>query len=174
MKNILISTFAIALSLTATQAVFANAPVVDVASVTISFSEDSTLLSQADKDSLQSLFNTAEQRGYTTDKITIAAWSDQDLPPRGASLTDADENLASARADAIAAYAKANLSITTVQEYNMAESSNWLARTFNTKDAKLKSVFSKRMASTPVTNSAFRMIRHDGGASKAVVVIEAK
>jgi hypothetical protein len=56
----------------------------------------------------------------------------------------------------------------------MAEDSNWLAKTFNTKDAELKSVFSKKGTDTPITNTEYHLIKEEGGPSEAVLIVELK
>jgi hypothetical protein len=87
-------------------------------------------------------------------------------------LTEADRDLASKRAEAISSVLKTELEVGDVDTYNMAERANWLARTFGTRQAELKSVFAKKGADTPVTNAEFHVIKNEGGPSEAVVVVE--
>jgi hypothetical protein len=54
----------------------------------------------------------------------------------------------------------------------MAEHANWLARTFDTREAELKSIFGKRGTETPITNEEFHVIKTAGGPSSAVIVVE--
>lgn len=104
------------------------------------------------------------------DRIEIAVWSDQAFPKTGSDLPKADRELADKRIDKIKDFLKDTLSVGTVKAYNMAETSNWLARTFRTDDAELKSVFSKE-GTTPLVRDDFNHIVAEGGPSKAVAVL---
>lgn len=140
---------------------------------TVTFDAGSAMLSEADKNDLKKLVEAARAKG-TINQVTVAAWSDRMLPARGQKLSDRERNLADKRGDAITEYLKTTLAVGDVDNYNMAENSNWLARTFNTKDAELKSVFAKKAYDLPVTNAEFELIKHEGGPSEAVVVTEMK
>lgn len=139
----------------------------------ITFVDGSAMLTDSDKDSLRKLVQDARAK-RTIDQVTVAAWSDNALPRQGQKLSDADRELAMNRADAIKDYLKTATEVSNVDTYNMAESSNWMARTFNTKDAELKSVFGKTGAEIPVTRDEFQVIRKEGGLSKAVVTVAFK
>lgn len=139
--------------------------------ITVSFDEGSAALSESARARLRDLVKDARASG-TIDQVTVAAWSDKALPTGKRDLTEADRDLASKRADAISSVLKTELEVGDVDTYNMAERANWLARTFNTRQAELKSVFSKKGAETPVTNAEFHVIRNEGGPSEAVVVVE--
>jgi hypothetical protein len=139
----------------------------------ISFDEGSALLTERDKSVLRSLVRDAVAKG-TIDQITVAAWSDKTLPAQGRKLLDVDRDLAAERADAIKAFLKTDMEVADVDTYNMAENANWLARTFNTRDAELKSVFGRAGADVPVTKDEFYLIKKDGGPSMAVAIVEFK
>lgn len=138
---------------------------------TIKFQPGSAMLSDADKATLTNLVTDARATAKI-DEITVAAWSDRAFPRGGTKLSDADRDLAEKRADAIEEHLDKQLQVTDVDTYNMAEDSNWLAKTLNTDDAELKSIFTKRGSRTPVTNAEFHLIRNEGGPSEAVVVVE--
>src|SRR3989344_4705188 len=137
----------------------------------IVFAEGSALLSDSDKADLRALIRDAEAKGEI-DEVTIAAWSDKSLPRQGRSLLLSDRNLAERRAEAISDFLKAETSVTDTDTFNMAESANWLARTFNTEDAELKSIFGKAGSVSPVTKMEFKAIRKSGAPSHSVVVVE--
>lgn len=138
---------------------------------TISFDTGSAMLSESARASLRDLIKDARATG-TIDQVTVAAWSDKTLPMGKTDLAEADRDLAAKRADAISSVLKTELEVGDVDTYNMAERANWLARTFNTRQAELKSIFSKKGAETPVTNGEFHVIKNEGGPSEAVVVVE--
>jgi len=141
---------------------------------TIDFAPGSSVLSEAHRAALRSLIRENQSKGEIAD-VTIASWSDKALPPKGQKLLEMDSDLAENRADAIATFLKTELEVEEIDTYNMAESSNWLARTFGTKEAELKSLFAKKGEDTPpVTNEEFNIIKRTGGASMAVVVVEMK
>ena len=105
-------------------------------------------------------------------KIEIAVWSDKEFPSSGGDLSKDDVKLAGKRAEAIKDYLKADLDFSGVDlmVFNMAETSNWLAKTFRTDDAEIKSVFAKRSTS-PMSREDFNYISREGGPEKAIVVL---
>ncbi len=138
---------------------------------TIKFRENSATMSDADKATLRNLVRDARDRAPVA-AVTVAAWSDKELPRNGEKLLGYDRELADKRADAVETYIKDSLDIGNVDTFNMAEDSNWLAKTFGTSDSELKSRFSRRGAAAPVTNAEFEVIKNEGGPSEAVVVVE--
>lgn len=145
----------------------------DVPHLALNFEPNSSNLSDSDKESLRKLISDAKAKGEISE-VTIAAWSDKPLPPRGEKLMDNDQELADARAEAIENFLDSELNVAEIDTFNMAESANWVARTFRTEEAELKSIFGRRGADTPLTNQEFNSIRDSGGPSKAVVVVEHK
>lgn len=145
----------------------------EIPRASIKFDAGSSLLSESDKISLRRLITNARRDG-TINQVTVAAWSDKALPHQGQKLLDADRDLADARAKSIKDFLKSEVKIDDVDTYNMAESSNWLARTFNTKDAELKSVFGRTGSDIPVTRDEFNVIKKEGGPSTGVAVVEFK
>jgi hypothetical protein len=132
------------------------------------FTMGSSELSAADQASLQGLIMRTGTDNIA--RIEIAAWSDQDFPKGETDLAKDDIDLAGRRLNAVRDYITSQASGVRVRTYNMAESSNWLARTFRTDQAELKSIFAKN-ASAPMARKDFNLIKSDGGPSKAVVVI---
>lgn len=138
---------------------------------TIQFSPGSAVLSESHQAMLRKLVRSV-RTNRDIDQITIAAWSDKALPATGKTLSDADRNLADKRAEAIKDIVRMELGVTDVDLYNMAEPANWLARTFNTSDDELKSIFGRTAEEIPVTREEFQMIKSSGAPGKAVVVAE--
>jgi hypothetical protein len=60
-----------------------------------------------------------------------------------------------------------------ITAYNLAEGSNWLARTFRTPEAELDAVFAKKESGSLVRED-FDLIHQNGGPSKAVVIFRTK
>ncbi|HTL13193.1 MAG TPA: hypothetical protein VL588_11935 [Bdellovibrionota bacterium] len=143
----------------------------DVPHITLDFRKGSSVLSSDDESKLRELVNKA-QTGAKIDQMTVAAWSDKALPKEGQKLSDADQRLAKGRSDAVYMFLKDQLNVPYVATYNMAEDANWLAKTFRTSDAELKSLFGKKGTQTPVTNNEMKIIKDEGGPSKVVVLVE--
>jgi hypothetical protein len=139
---------------------------------TITFDSNSAVLTDSDKAALRTVVEKARSKG-TLSEVTVASWSDKKLPKQGQTLADEDRDLAVSRSGAIADYLKNVLMVKAdVDSYNMAETSNWMARTFRTSDAELKSQFSKQSAQTPVTNAEFQIIKNEGAPGEAIVVLQ--
>jgi hypothetical protein len=148
-------------------------PKTEVSHAEISFAENSAQLSDSDKANLRNMIRDASEKGDIS-KVTVAVWSDKPLPQQNQKLLDSDRELASSRAEAISSFLQDEMKVD-VQTYNMAENSHWLARTFGTDEAELKSVFGRKGSEeAPVSNEQFRVIRDAGGPSKAVIVAEHK
>ena len=137
----------------------------------IDFAPGSAVLSDDHKAKLRQLVREVRS-SRDIEQVTIAAWSDKALPMKDAKLLDSDKDLAERRADAIRDIVRMELGVSDIDAYNMAEPANWLARTFNTKDAELKSVFGRTAEETPVTREEFQLIKDAGAPGKAVVVAE--
>lgn len=139
--------------------------------LTIRFEPGSSVIPDADKMKLRTLITETRDKENVTG-VTVAAWSDKAFPMKDAKLLESDRELAANRAQAVESFLTSQLDISDVDTYNMAENSNWLARTMNTKDAELKSIFSKKGEAAPVTDAEFRVIRNVGSPMEAVVVVE--
>lgn len=173
MKLIKAFMFTIASGLLATGGGLSSASAADTVpeahpSVVIKFSPGSSRISEEDKAALRSAVRDVLHKN-PVDHVTVAAWSDKTLPAKG-NLNDTDRGLAQERVNVINEFLKSEMEIGEVDTFNMAESANWLARTFNTKEAELKSIFT-RAEDAPVKRSEFRTVRSRGGPASAVVVV---
>jgi hypothetical protein len=150
-----------------------SAAMKDIPHITISFAQDSAMLSEVDKEKLRELVRDTRSKA-AIDNVAVVAWSDKDVPMRGEKLSDADRNLAKSRAEVIQSFLKDEMGFarTDIDTFNMAENANWFARTFRTQDWELKSIFSKKGAKAPVNNNEFMLVREEGGPSLAVVVLQ--
>lgn len=136
----------------------------------ITFASQSAVLSAADKNKIRRLVSSLGKENI--DRIELAVWSDKALPRTGTALTIADRDLARERIRSIDRFLKQDLDISgmTISSYNMAEPANWLARTFRTDDAELKSAFAFE-ANTPMEREDFNLIYREGAPSRAVLVL---
>lgn len=139
----------------------------------VSFKEGSWSLSESAMKDLRKLVQDANEKGGI-EQVIVAAWSDKQLPRKGESLTETDRNLAGKRAEAISNFLREGLEVSSVDTYNMAENANWIARTFNLRDAEIKSAFAKRDSDTPVSDVDFKTIRKKGDPKEAVVITQLK
>lgn len=145
---------------------------------TVAFDNNSAQLAASEKAALRNLISdirlrTANYPGHAEIRnVTLAAWSDKALPSDSSSLSARDRDLAAKRLDAVNQFLKDELAVReSVDEYNMASKSNWLARTFNTRDAELKNR-TKQTSARADDRPEFDVIRAEGGPSNAVVVVQ--
>ena len=134
---------------------------------TVTFEKGSSDLTTDDQAALKDLINGVGL--YNVDRVELAVWSDKSFPRSGTDLPKADRDLADNRITRIKDFIN-DLKVSTINTYNMAETTNWLARTMKTDDAELKSVFSKE-AAIPLRREDFNIIVNEGAPSKAVVVV---
>ena len=142
-------------------------------SAILTFDKGSAAVPDAEKGKIRDLI-----AGIGVDNISrveIAAWSDKVFPKTGSDLPKADSDLADQRAKHLSDYLREELNISTMRitTYNMAETSNWLARTFRTDEAELKSVFAKESVA-PMARADFNVIAREGAPSKAIIVVVRK
>ncbi len=140
-------------------------------SVVVAFAIGSSQLRAGEQTKLQEVVNNVGADDI--DKIELAVWSDKAFPRTGKSLPKSDQDLANARIEKVKEFLKAYMNSPSIKAYNMADASNWLAKTFRTDDAEIKSVFSKD-ASLPMAREDFNTIARDGAESMAVVVVVRK
>lgn len=139
----------------------------------IRFEAGKNALSALDEERLRNLV--AGIGADNIDRIEVAAWSDRSFPKKTSDLPKADRDLASQRASKIESFLKSQLDISgmKVKTFNMAETSNWLARTMRTEDAELKSIFAKE-GGAQLNRVDFNYIAREGAPSRAVVVVVRK
>ncbi|MFW7377259.1 MAG: hypothetical protein ACOH5I_00445 [Oligoflexus sp.] len=116
-----------------------------------------------------------KELGEKIASIRVAAWSDQEFNAEQ-DLPEQAQELAKNRADAVEKFINDELKVDAdVTAFNMAEQAGLLARTFNTQEAELKSIFARRGAEpqskAETDNPELIHMRDEGGPSKAVVVI---
>lgn len=142
-------------------------------SAVISFDQGSNALSEMNKTAIRDLVVKVGSENIS--RIEVVSWSDKDFPRTGSDLPKADRDLADQRAKHVKDFITDSLGISglKVSTYNMAETSNWLARTFRTDDAELKSVFAKQ-ATVPMARTDFNIVFREGAPSKTIVVIVQK
>jgi len=109
------------------------------------------------------------------ESIKVAAWSDQEFVPEQ-DLPEQARELAKNRAEAVENYISEQLKVDAdITTFNMAEQAGLIARTFNTQEAELRSLFAREggpeEARIEAKNPELIHIRDEGGPSKAVVVI---
>lgn len=108
------------------------------------------------------------------DSIRIAAWSDSEFDPER-SLGSREQELAKNRAESVEKYIKEDLRLdANITKFNMAERPGLMARTFNTEEAELKSIFARRgtpEAERDTDQPELMQIRDHGGPQKAVVIV---
>lgn len=143
----------------------------DKQSVTVDFKEGSAALDAAEKSDIKTLL-TANRRDAKIDRVIIAAWADKDYPDAdGAKLSDAERKLGDERAAAVKAELKV-LGVTNVDTYTMAERPTWLAKAFNTSDAKVKGQGTTQDAEDAYVKEVGDKLRGKGGPGKAVVYVK--
>lgn len=140
-------------------------------SVSLSFSPGSADLTEQDKTKLRDQLRTMSAQGKVS-RAKIAVWSDQEHPQSG-SLPKADQDLAQQRIKSVENYLKQQEGLSRVEAFNMAENRNWIGRMFHREQAELDAAFAKA-GQAPVSNQEFNAIKSEGGASKAVVILEHK
>lgn len=142
----------------------------NVKSTTLEFSEGSSVLNADQKEQIRSLIQASQKKGEDMN-VGIAAWSDQPFPAEDTRLSEDQRDLAQARLNAIEEHIATLDFQGSVDTFNMAKSSNWLARLFNTEESELKSAFAKKDVSEDVLKSRYEVYRKEGDARKAVVVL---
>jgi hypothetical protein len=136
--------------------------------IVLDFKNGQQQLSAAHRNKLRTFINAAKARGEI-DEVKIAVWSDKEFPATG-ELSDKDRTLASKRAEHLENFLTDQLDVSEVETFNMAEKSNWLARTFNTDDAEIKSLFGTE-GGAPIDHDEFQVFKSKGDASKAIVLV---
>jgi len=134
---------------------------------TLSFEIGKSSLTPEAKSLLRDMVKHARDRGKI-DEIQTAVWSDNPAPRADVGLAKVDQKLAERRASAIKAYLKQEYKISDIDTFNLAERANWLARTFETDEAQLKSEISR---GSYMSKEKFQIFKEHGEPSKAVVLV---
>ena len=134
---------------------------------TLSFETGQSALTSYSKELLRNVVRKASDIGKI-EEIQTAVWSDNPAPNGSEELAKADITLAEKRVNSIKNYISHTLKVSDVSTYNMAERANWLARTFNTDQAQLKSEIGR---DTYMSKEQFQIFKDHGQASRAVVLV---
>ena len=135
----------------------------------VSFSKESTQLSDRAKKELQEVITEASKKGQIKE-IRVAAWSDQDYPAKGIHLAGSQIDLAAKRAENVQSYLKESLKVTDVSTMNMAERPNDIQNIFKTSEAKTKNNF-ENTGAAPSNSDQTGFLGLKGKASEVVVMI---
>jgi hypothetical protein len=138
----------------------------------IEFQQGASQLTEAQRRNIRTLIDNARAAG-PIEQIHVAVFADRELPPQqDAQLPQAQRDLVDQRISALESYMNESLQLDNVETYNMAERTNWFARAFNTDEAELRSLFAQEGAPQNVDPEEFRVVKAEGGAMKAVILIE--
>lgn len=140
---------------------------------TIRFAPGSSTLSANDRQALTTM--AADLKGDpNVAKLVVAAWSDKEYPAGpDQRLSSADRSLAEDRAKHVKDVL-VDSGARSVSTYSMAEHPSWLARTFNTAQAKLKGDGRIKSSQDHVIADLGRQIRNHGGPNDVVVIVQHK
>lgn len=137
----------------------------------LKFEKGASALTQDQKTELSGLFKDSKLAGKELD-VTMAVWADEPMPAKGKSLSDTQRSLADRRIKSIKEYVKSmKLDLDDLDSFSMAESSNWMARTFNTEGAQLKNQVAKKSKNDDLMQTKYKVIKSDGDVQKAVIVV---
>jgi outer membrane protein OmpA-like peptidoglycan-associated protein len=140
----------------------------------VGFAAGQSVLSDAEKRTLQSLADSVRNE-KNLQEIVVAAWSDKEYPASAdQKLTVADNNLANARADTVkSALVSGGVPPAKINTHSMATHPGWMAKTFRTKDAKLKGAVSakEKDVEDTVVATIGKELRAKGGPGKAIMVV---
>ena len=131
----------------------------------ISFDKGSTTLTPSAKSKLDETMQRARNAGVI-DEIKVIAWADREYPSKAKkTLTKGQQKLAAGRGKAIDSYLKQQTPAT-VDNYNMSERPNALAKLFSSSDARIK----RSLAEAGIATTAHDL-RSPENASKAMVML---
>lgn len=138
---------------------------------TLSFEKGVTTLSDSQRSELNEITNKYKEDDRDMD-VTIATWSDEPIPNKNKSLSSEQRKIADQRSDSIKEYMKdLKLEVDDYETYNMAENPNFLARTFNTEESKLKKAVKSEDADDDVLKSKYKLIKEQGREGMSVVIV---
>lgn len=100
----------------------------------------------------------------------LVVWSDAEMPMQG-QLAKKDKDLAQARARTLEKYLKEQTSISQVRVFDMTHRKHWVGRMYRRAQKDIDATFSRK-GKRPLSQAEFKVIQDQGGASKAVLIIE--
>lgn len=143
---------------------------IDKESVTVSFSDNSAEVSDAEKTALRAAVK-AVQNNKKIDRVIVAAWSDSALPSdEKMKLSDNAKKLANKRAENIKKIL-IEVGVQNVDVYSMAAQPNWFQKAFKTDDAQIKASLKGKKVTDNVDKTIANELAAKGGPGKAAVII---
>lgn len=142
----------------------------------ISFKKGSADLSEADRVKLRALVKGAREEGKIG-KVIVASYADKAYrDTANNTYTDSEKKLAKKRADNLEK-ALEEIGARDIDTYNMAEKANWFEKNLELEDAKVKQAAKggqpeQKDAEDRRLTAIGKTLKKEGGASKAVVIIE--
>ncbi|MDZ4662231.1 MAG: hypothetical protein SGJ18_11500 [Pseudomonadota bacterium] len=135
----------------------------------INFSKESGDLSEDAKKELQQVLTEAGKKG-TIKEVRVAAWADQEYPPKGVDLAGSQVDLAEKRAGSVQLYLEKSLNVASVSTLNMAERPSRVQDLLKTKAAKTKNTL-ENTGAAPTDSDHTGLFGLKGKASQAVIMI---
>ncbi|OFZ11211.1 MAG: hypothetical protein A2Z20_11010 [Bdellovibrionales bacterium RBG_16_40_8] len=135
----------------------------------ISFSKESVDLSDGAKKELQEAISAAGKKGEIKE-VRVAAWADQEYPPKGVALAGSQIDLAEKRAESVQSYLKQSLNVSDVSTINMAERPTGIQNMLKTPGAKTKNIL-ENSGAAPTGSDQTGLFGLKGKASQAVIMI---
>jgi outer membrane protein OmpA-like peptidoglycan-associated protein len=140
------------------------------ASVTeISFTKKSTDLSRSAKKEIKEAILSAGRTGEIRE-VRVAAWADQEYPPKGVDLAASQIDLAEKRADRVQSYLKQTLNVNDVVTINMAKRPSGVQNALNTPNAQAKNSM-ENTGAAPTSDGQTGLFGLKGKSSEVVVMI---
>lgn len=140
--------------------------------IVLNFDQGQTKLNDGQKTKLKNFVSNIHANARVTD-IEVAVWADKERETSEA-LSKEDQELAKERGE----YIKRDIDLAmksdkSVKVFNMAKTANIGSRIIRSKRAKIDPTYDTRAANRPITEDV-ALMKSNGGASKAVAVIEFK
>ncbi len=132
----------------------------------VQFEKGSAALTPEARQELNTAIEQARTMGKVKD-VTVAVWSDSEMPARGEKVSKQQVELASDRADEIENYIDDRFDIDNVKVHNMSREPNALAKVFSTADARFKEQL-RREGVAPDTKDGTAQAR----ASSALIMVD--
>ncbi len=138
---------------------------------TLSFEKGVTTLSDSQKAEIKEIAQGFNQVNRDLD-VTIASWSDEPSTNQAKSQSSEQQNIADERTKSIKNYMKEiSLEIDNFETFNMAENPNFLAKTFNTKESKVKAAVDSDPSISSALKPEYQILKDNGEAGKSVMIV---